>query len=70
MTKEKMLRAWMKNTIVLPDGALVASNEVDRPSVSMLKGLGVNLVALLCGTLYTLQDGITTKLQARESRAL
>ena len=65
-----MLRAWMKNTIVLPEGALVTSNEVDMPSVSALKGLGVNLAALPCETLYVLQDGITAQLRARESHVL
>lgn len=56
----------MMNTIVLPEGALVTSNEVDRNLVSALKGLDVNLAALPCETLYVLQDGITTELQSRE----
>jgi len=44
---EQMLSAQMTNTIVLPEGALVTSNEVERPSVSALKGLRINLAALL-----------------------
>ena len=42
--------------------ALVTSNEADRPSVSALKGLSVNLDAFLRETLYVLQDGIIAKL--------
>ena len=60
----------MMNTIVLQEGTLVTSNKADRPLVSNLKGLEVNLVALLHETLYVLQDGITAELQARESHAL
>lgn len=69
-TVEQMLRAQMTNTIVLSEGALVPSNEADRPSVSALKGLGLNLAALPCETLYVFQDGITVELRARESHAL
>lgn len=65
-----MLRMQMTNTIVLLEGALVTSNEADRPSVSTLKSLGVNLVSLPRETLYVLQDGITAELRARESRVL
>ena len=36
----------------------------------MIKGLGLNLVALPRETLYLLQDGIMTELCARESRAI
>lgn len=54
----------------VPKWALVTSNEADRPSISTLKGLGVNLATLLRETLYVLQDGITAELQARESHSL
>jgi len=64
---EQMLCAPMANTIVLPEGALLTTNEVDRFSVSMMKGLGINLATLPCETLYLLQDGIMAELRARES---
>lgn len=51
---EEMLRACMTNTIVLPKGALVTENEADRPMVSRLKGIGINMVALPWETLYVL----------------
>lgn len=35
--------------------------------VSALKGIRINMAMLLQETLYVLQDGITTELQARES---
>lgn len=44
---EKMMRVHMTNTIVLPEGALVTENEADGPMVSALKGVGINMVALL-----------------------
>lgn len=69
-TAEQTLCARMENTIVLPEGALVAVNVTDRFSVNMSQGLGLNLAALPRETLYLLQDGITTKLQARESHAI
>ena len=65
-----MLHAQMANTIVLPKGALVTSNEASKFSISMRNGLGVNLVALLRETLHLLQDGITAELRTKESHAL
>lgn len=65
-----MMRAQIKNTIMLPEGVLVTSDEADKFSISMMKGLSVNLASLMCETLYLLQDGITVELRARESRAL
>jgi len=62
MKTEQMLCTQMTNTIVLPKGALVTTNEADRPTISALKGLGINMVALLRDTLYVLQDGITAEL--------
>lgn len=43
---KQMLHVWMKNTIVLLEGALVTSTEDDRLLVSTMKGLEVNLDAL------------------------
>ena len=60
----------MTNTIVLPDGALITKNEANRPMVSSLKEVGLNMVALPRETLYLLQDGVTTELWAMESRAI
>ena len=69
-TNEEMLRAWTTNTKVLPEGALVTENEACRPTISALKGIGINMAALSRETLHVLQDGITIELWARESRAL
>lgn len=62
-----MLHAWIANTLVLLEGALVPPNEPDR---SALKGLSINLTALPHETLCVLQDGIMVELRARESRTL
>lgn len=51
---EEMLHARTTNTIVLLEGALVTTNEVDRPMVSTLKEIGINMAALLRETLYVL----------------
>jgi len=50
--------------IVLPDGALTTENEADRPTVSSLKGVGLNMVVLPQKTLYLLHDGVTSELKA------
>ena len=60
MAIEQMLRAQVTNTIVLPEGAVVISNEADKPMVNALKGVGINMVALPREMLYVLQDGVTT----------
>jgi len=65
-----MLRARMANTIVLPEGALVSENAMDRVTTNMMKGLGLNLASLLRETLYQLQDDIITELHTRERRAI
>jgi len=70
MVAEKMLHAHMTNTIVMPEGELVTSDEANRPLHSMLKGLSVTLAALPCEKLYVLQDGINAELQAKESYVL
>lgn len=65
-----MLWARMTNTILLPEGALVSSDAMEQMTVSMMKGLGLNLDALPQEMLYHLQDGITAKLRARENCAI
>ena len=70
LAADEMLCAKMTNAIVLSDGALIAENEADRPMVSSLKGVGLNMAALPRETLYILQDGVTAELRAKESRAL
>jgi len=52
------------------EGYLVSSNAMDQFSISMLKGLGLNLATLPRETLYLLQDGITIELWARESHVI
>lgn len=42
----EMLHAKVTNMIVLPDGALTIENEADRPTVSSLKGVGLNMAVL------------------------
>jgi len=51
---EEMLYPRMTNTIVLPDGTLVTKNEANRPMVSSLKGIWINMVALPWEMLYIL----------------
>lgn len=60
----------MTNAILLPDGALTTENEVERPMVSSLKGVGLNMATLPLETLNLLQDGVTVELRAWESRTL
>lgn len=57
-----MKHAHTSNIIVLLEGALVTKNEANRPMVSTLKGIRMNMVALLHEMLYVLQDRITAKL--------
>lgn len=64
---EQMLCTQIINTIVLLEGALVKTNEVDMPIISALKGIRINMATLPHETLYILQDGITVELRARES---
>lgn len=66
-TAKYMLCIRMASIIVLLDGALVSIDVMDQMRVSMMKGLGLNLISLPWETLYQLQDGITAKLCIRES---
>lgn len=52
------------------EGALVITNEGEKPMVSTLKGLGINIAKISRETLYVLQDGTNVELRATESRAL
>jgi len=65
-----MLCAKASSAIVLPDGALTIEKEVERPIVSALKGVGLNLVVLLREALHLLQDGVIVELRARDHCAL
>lgn len=67
---EEILRACTTNTIVLPEGAFVIENEADRPTVSALKGVGINMVVIPREMLYVLHDGGTIELCAKEGRTL
>lgn len=67
---EQMLRTGVTNTIVLPEGTFVTTNEANRPTISAVKGIEINMVALPWETLYVLQDGITVELWAKDSSAL
>jgi len=49
-----MLHTKASSAIVLPDGALITENEADRPTISALKGVGLNLVVLACEALHLL----------------
>lgn len=48
----EMLRKKVTNMIVLPYGALTIENEADRPTVSSLKGVGLNMIMLPRETLH------------------
>jgi len=56
--------------LVLLDGSLTTENEADRPTINVLKGVGLNLVALPREALHLLQDGVTAELRDREHCAL
>lgn len=67
---EEMLHTRMTSTIVLPEGALVTDNEVNRPMVSVVKGLGINMAMLPQEMLYVLQDRVIVEIWAREGHTL
>jgi len=69
-TVKEMLCARMTCTIVIPNGALMTENKADRPMVSSVKGVGLNMAMLSQETLYLLKDRVTTELGARESCAI
>lgn len=49
---EQTMHACRDNPFVLPEGALTTISEVDRAAMSSMKGVGLNLAALLHETLY------------------
>ena len=61
-----MLCTKASSVIVLLDGALTTENEADRPIVSTLKGVGLNLAVLLHKALHLLQDGVIAELKVHE----
>lgn len=65
-----MLRMKASNALVLLDGALTIENEADRPTISTLKGVGLNLAALPHEALHCLQDGVIVELRTCKHRAL
>lgn len=56
--------------IMLPDGAMTTKAEADRATISALKEVGLNLVALPSKALHTLQDDVITELRTREQSTL
>ena len=59
LVAREMLCARVTNTIMLVDGALTIEKEVDKPMVSSLKGVGLNMATFPQETLYLLQDKVT-----------
>ena len=59
-----MLRARTMNTLVLPNGAVLAAVEGD------IRGWALNLAALPRETIHQLQEGVTTDICAKEGRIL
>lgn len=51
---DDMLCTKASSAPVLPDGALTKENEADRPTVTALKGVRLNLVVLPCEALHSL----------------
>lgn len=66
----EMLSTKASNAIVLPDGALTMENEANRPNVSTLNGVGLNLVVLPGQVIHLLQDGVIAELRAHEHHTL
>ena len=65
-----MLRGRDPQPIVLTDGALETETKADKPTVNLLKRVGINLAALPNEALYLFQNGMIAELQAREQHAL
>jgi len=69
-TTEQLLWAKMANSVALQEGAVTAETMEDRDVVGQIKGLVLNLVALLRDILYQLQVRATTKLHTREGHVV
>lgn len=67
---EAMLHTRVINAVLLPNGANTTENKVNKPMVSSLKGVGLNMVALPQEMLYLLEDGATVELRAWERLSL
>lgn len=65
-----MLCTKASSAIVLSNGALTTKNEANRPTVSSLKGVALNLAVLSCEALHLLQDGVIAEPIAYEHLAL
>lgn len=65
-----MLQENASSAIVLPHGALTVENEAERPTISALKGVGLNLAVLPTEVLHLLQDGVIAELRTHELHAL
>lgn len=50
--------------IELSNGSMTIVVEANKATISTLKGIGVDLVALPSEALHTVQDGVITKLRA------
>jgi len=67
---EEMLCVCTTNTIVLLEGEMVTENEANRPTVSALKWVGINMATLPQETLRVLHDGVIVELRARQGCVL
>lgn len=56
--------------IVLSYGALTTQTEADKPTISALKIVGLNLAVLPNEAIYLLRDSVIVELWAREQCAL
>lgn len=66
----KLARSLDPRAIVLPDKALTTKVEVDKATMSAIKQVGLNLFVLPSEANHTLQDGVITKLHAKEKHTL
>ena len=55
---------------MLLEGALTIDTKFERPAVSALKGVGINLAVFPSEALHNLQDGMIVELWACEQCAL
>lgn len=51
---------------MLTNGGLTVEVEADKPTVSALKNIGLNLATLPSAALHTLQASVITELRAQE----
>ncbi len=65
-----MLCMKASSVTVLPDGELTTKNETNKPTVSTLKGVGLNIAVILFEVLHLLQDGVIVEMRADEHPTL